>query len=67
MAADLATDVHEVVKGGDEVTGVVQEVVQGGSLGGATGGIGNKALEIMIVQVLAATVPAMVNKVMSAC
>ena len=66
LAADLAVDVHEVVKNMDGAvgTGVVQSTGVGG---GNLGGIGNKALEVMIVQTLAATIPAMVNKAINAC
>ena len=59
----MAVDMQEVVKGVSEATGMVKEVAQGGSLGG----LGNKALETMVVQIMAAAVPAMVNKALNAC
>ena len=69
LAADLANTV-EVVQGMEGVAEVVQgvtEEVQSSGMGGSLWNLGNKALEIFIVQTIAATVLVMVNKVLNSC
>ena len=59
LAADLAADVFQ-----SSVPEGNVEVVQNSEV---VGSLGNKALEVMIVQTIAATIPTMVNKILNSC